>query len=450
MPVPPVIAWFLTRQAFRRAYSSSYNRVIEHYKSRYLPRYLPPIGVSVKSKKMPAPPEYRPRVGKRRRGGQMIMPDGGSYANSSYKRPKVRKIQRNVVNYQRAVTGRWKSWSAKMLSVLKGQTFTLIDRFQNLTSIYDGTGAVGLNHVSSATYAGLPVALFELNALPYASEGGTKRFSYPLTKLYIQGANYNFASDGVFAKDNENVATTFAWTVEQQPFTSDVSIFDRAYLDWIDIRLMLNGPRKAHSRLHVQLVRFPDDDCQPPAYKATDGTGAGVTTTYPVPSAGESLAEWNGMWSELTAPLIGNPLAVRATQNTKRIQVLKDWTFDFQPRDTSEDGPVGGVGDQVAFKIRHGVGKSFRYTKLPTLTNPDQDDFESDAIVGDWNRVQANTDVVVHARPKARLFLMIKAFTPSRVDAGADTVAANNSKQDNDVGCSFDFCIRRKWMFGTQ
>lgn len=463
---PPAVAWYLARTAARTPYRYYVPRVTfgdlaYHYRkpiAAITAASTVPFVTRRKHKKMPAPPEYRPRVGKRRRGGQIIYADGGSVANSSYRSKRARIVSRTRMDYDRKVFGKFKSWSRKLNSLMRAATYPIIDRYSNLSSTYDNGGVYGLgfvNHSVNTTSFAYPVYLFDLNSLPYGNENGTTRYSMPMMRLFRSGANYQFVYQGLRGFDTDGNNNRYDWQVEYRAENTNFPSVENAFLDWIDFRLMLNGPRKTHSKVTVQIVRFPDDDCQPEAYKTTDGSSASttlptgvVTTSYGPANQADNISEWNNMWQEVCAPLISNPLVARPVQTVQRMQILKSWTYMFQPRDTSEDGPTNGAGDVVACKYRYGVGKTFRYRKIPSTTG--QVTAAEEDGPNDFGQVADAADFQLHARPKARLFLLIKAYTPSRAtvaDAvGEDDTSTTMRYVDYDFMASFDILVRRKWI----
>lgn len=346
-----------------------------------------------------------------------------------------------VLRHYRKKTGRYKSFGKKAISLLRSQVMPQIESWRDLTNGYDAGGSKVLTcaKADAAGDATFPVHLYELNNLNNKQSGMLSLFGAGCWRLRRRDADGVFYLEPFSRQNNDNSAATFCWDIEHRNAANADNVTPFAYLDWVDIRLLISGPRKYPATVKVQLIRFLEEDCCPGVYgTAATGTAPTASTSRSDPLTGLGLPEWNNMWLEYTAPLITNPISTRANYNNgKKFQVIKSCRFDFQPRDTSDDGPTGGVGDVKVLKWFNRVNKNFRFTEVAEPVA--QIDADETMIAQEG----FNTQVPLYQlspHNKARLFLMISATAPV-----VDTTAAPANALDSFV--SYDINLRRKWWF---
>lgn len=362
--------------------------------------------------------------------------DGGSMANRKRRRTSSAKYGNpSVMTYDNMSTGRHKSFSRRAMSLLKSTIQPYIDRWNALTTSYDSSGYYPLTYTKTSTVANteFPVYTFELNS-SFRDQGGVGAAN-PMLRLIRNDATGNYEFVTQVATNEESSATTRVMLPEYYTSTvSPVSAPDTTnfyHLDWTSIKMLITGPRKTATRVKLQLCRWIDDAATMPSFFANGTLSA--TNGYPT---GEDLDRFNGHWQQFVAPLIGNPIASRTIKNSKPIwTVLQSKTFDFQPRDTSDDGPTGGVGDTKVLRWLNRVGHTYDFNRAALPANPDPDE-ERDP--NEWGVSFGNNQIV--AKDKARLFLVISAYTP---------VPADGTNLAPDVGASFDLQIRRKWYLNA-
>lgn len=422
----------------------------KHYGKRYVRAALgtAALGTAALAGLANMPRSRRDQQGRRldRFGRQMIMPDGGTYANNPpRKRQRSDGISRgtnpSVMTMSRLSTGRWKSFGQKMSSLVKASMVPYIDKFGRLTNTFDNTGNYPLTFSVNTGISSLPLYMMELNTAPLSAGS---QIGAPLMRLTRSAAGlYYFSS--IAGNEADNTGNRFAFFTE---YNGDSSIAPPSgggnfgpymYMDWADIRLSLQGPRKTPSKCVVSLVQFIDDQCQPDCLSTNSSvpsTVPTVTNGRPQPAANDEVNEWNSFWQELIAPCLGNPLNSRAQPTKSKIKTLKSYTYMFQPRSTTDDSITGGIGDIKLLKWFNRVQKTFTFARVndaQQVTTAEEIDPQETV-----NDISAGTDT--HARPRARLFVMIRSFTPVTADGTTDRTAP-------DVGCSFDLSVRRKWYF---
>lgn len=348
-----------------------------------------------------------------------------------------------TVKYVKRKTGRKKPYGYKVNSLMKCLVSPQVESWRALTSNSDSTGYYTLNwkQATAADDSFLPVYLFELNNLHNRQFTARSRFGTGCWQLKRADASpFNFYLDPITHYDNESAAPWYTWDRESfQSASPSDTLTPHAYLDWVDIRLLLQGPRKFHTRVKVSLVRFKDDACTPDVYDTTAvGVAPSIDSARARPTSTSDLAEWNNMWLELITPLLANPIANRTDSNLgRKIHVVKSMTFDFQPRDTSDDGPTGGIGDQKVVKWFNRVEKNFKYRML----NPATSSVDNDEMGIPQEGFSAQVPYYsTSAHNRARLFLMVTAYCPAQ-----DTTAAPLTASD--YFASFDVLLRRKFYF---
>lgn len=340
-------------------------------------------------------------------------------------------------------TGRFKSYKQKVDSLVRTTIQPQIERFQWLTNTYEAGNAFKLTHTAGG--AGLtgvnymPVYMFELNNCHNRVFAKTGKFGCPGMRLFRNAATGAYQFDSLGVRNSEDNLVQYPWWVEFA-YENNENAQAHGYLDWVDIRLLIQGPRKTASRVTVQLIKFTDEDCMPPVF-VTDSSSNPPTidTVRPgvVSGSTEVYREWNNFWQAQCAPLLGNPLAFRKqAESDSKITVMKSITYSFQPRATDEDGPAGGVGDYRCVKWFNRVGHTYDFTSAKIDVNPDADE----EINPQEHNGEREPTFTTSAKDRARMFLLIKAFTPT-------TAEATDPGLEADVACSFDIALRRKWYY---
>lgn len=358
--------------------------------------------------------------------------DGGTMANNKRRKYNPQPLGTGSVMTQSSMsTGRHKTFRNRSLSLLTTTVSPYIDRWNALTNAYDSAGFYPLTYtkVAPADNGVMPVYTFELNASYRTDAIGQVA---PMLRLFRNDVTGNYEFTPQTQRNNEDTVAFSQMQAEYYPSIAPLGVSNsnnNLHLDWTSIKMLITGPRKSATRVRVQLVRWTDDSATMPAYYET---GA-INSNHGYP-AGEDLARFNAHWQQFCAPLIGNPLSTRTAKNQKPVwQVIKSRVFDFQPRDTSDDGPSGGVGDSKVFKWFNRVGHTYNYNRAQLPVNPDPDE---EFAPNEWGTTTNSFDLV--AKDQARLFLVFSAYTP---------VGADPTNQATDVGASFDLVVRRKWYF---
>lgn len=318
----------------------------------------------------------------------------------------------------------------------EAQLLTKIDRWQGLTSLSTAAGFYALSSYSDASSIFLPYYVFDLSALSQniTSNTGNIQYGQPmmrLTRRVAAGANQNTWAWALQTQDAGTGASSNQWAIERQPyFTSAANApYEKALLNWADIRLVMTGATKYPSGVDVMIVKYVDDERVPPAYYY-DGT-SGQQTLYDTPSAlDKAFGEYSRFWQTQVDNLSINPIQVRnQPTDAYGLKVIKSARFEFQPTMSTE---TDTIGHQKVFKMFYNMNKihSYRYPQeiasadtLPATQQLDPTRYVADTTV--------NLCTVVPEHRAARTFLLIRGHT----------AASSNTAGDFP---SFDLLVRRK------
>lgn len=352
----------------------------------------------------------------------------------------------SVSTMARRTTGKRKSFEQKMMSLMKAALVPYIDRFGYLSTTYDASNQYPLEYATydaGATY-NYPVYLYELNTLPL---GNGVRTACPMMVLQRNAAGlYFFQGSGLNSRDPDDTSAYYFPYNELAPGAissiTPASQGPNVYMDWADIRMSIVGPKKTPAKMSVQLIRWTSEDIIPPCLAtptATPAVAPSVTNGRNQPSGGtRDEYDWNAWWLEYNAKLLGNPLNIRNGSTVScPYQVLKTCTYTFQPRVTTEDAITGGTGDTRLLKWFNRVGKTFNYFQ--------QDNAGPNAVtaaeeIKPVENFTSSPSLDTHAKDRARMFLLISAYTPVQRDGTTD-------RTTSDICCQFDIQVRRKFYY---
>lgn len=335
---------------------------------------------------------------------------------------------------KKAHAGRKLSKRAVALRALQAQLLTKIDRYQGLTGLSTAAGFYPLSSYNDANNVYLPYYVFDLSCLEsnVATTGGTIYKGIPMMRLQrvlLAGATANTWQWSVQTQDAGTGGGFNTWVVERQPYASNTANapYEKCMLNWADIRLVMTGATKYPSGIDVQIVKFYDDERQPPVFY-NDGA---VQTLIGVPSqTDKSFAEYSRFWQSQVDNLSINPIGMREQPaDTKGVKVLKSARFTFQPTMSTE---TDTIGHQKVFKMFYEMNKVHSYRNptelaagdlLPAANQLNPTFYVSESTV--------STCHVVPQHRTARTYLVIKGHT----------AASSNTAGDFP---SFDLMVRRK------
>lgn len=333
--------------------------------------------------------------------------------------------------------GRRISLASKMSKIVNSHIQEVVERWGQAqdpsTVLNPGTDALYGKMMLSATVSAdpeeaprLPVYIFDVTSVkngyagtPTPTSDWEPRVAH---RLYRTGAGNFITTQAVTGVSN-------LWAVERAP-KQVFKAGDRAFIEWLDIRMVLYGPVAKPADVFVEFWQFDDPRKGFPVSASVDGNVTGT---------GDSVGGWdqnafNQFWNAKLDTMLGTGIAKRGLRtDTDGCRVLYSKKFTFNPILSTEKDTSGHM---VKFNLKYDVNKMCRYdwyssfdtaVVSSTLDNPEV--FES--VTTD------KTQPFTH--PKGRVFMVVRANVLQMVNSvGLTDADAKN------VFPSFDLVMRRK------
>lgn len=346
-----------------------------------------------------------------------------------------------LTNLGRYNVGRALVRQERLNRALEAQLLSRIDRFQNMSKVGDDYGAYGLsfyNNVAQAVHY-LPYYLFDLTSLYQQHYPGTNpSYGVPFIRLVrYNGSTQQYDWTQINGIKADGTTTSNEWDYERTPYTpgnNEINPYEKAFLEWADIRLSFWGATAYPTTATVQLVRFTDKIRQPAGYYKI---GALTPNTFDVPSSGsEEFVEYQKFWTTQVDNLITNNMQVRGqAADAEGVEVIWSKQINMNPTATYENDPTG---HQFQMKIFYDMDMLCDYRNAYiTGTTGDGSTLTSFDNPNYWVRDDASKEVSPVLRNlDSRVFLLIKGMTPKK---NADSTAFDAS-----ANASFDLMVRRK------
>lgn len=319
-----------------------------------------------------------------------------------------------------------------LMRLLSAKLNRVNHRWQNITNSASGTGAYILNYfldTAAAQSSFIPVYLFDLSCAQQQIIDGVQTFGCPASRLRRNGISNDYFTEPVLGRNSDDNGDAAAWTLERNAGLTNTKEYEQSLIETVSIKLLLYGARKFPSQVKVQIVSF-SEGYTPNAYQSLSVAGpATVSEAEPsISGTDEALFDWNAMWMQHVAPLIGNPIGTRPYATRQLMKVHKSKTYDFQPKESID---LDITGDQVAVFFNYKMYKTVDYTRSQTVSDVT---VAEEANPNEWS-IRDSKELEVHARPEQRMFLMVSAMT-SQNTFGVPSSA--------DIAPSMDICLRRK------
>lgn len=255
--------------------------------------------------------------------------------------------------------GKKRSAASKRQSILAAMITRQRQRFSAINDLNAGRGFYFLKHgADDAQFDALPVYIFNLHSV---RQGNTflgspfYRLQQDLATQRLRWLPVNgVAADGSTASGSYEFEDNHG---ENNP------VGRKSFLDWVRIRMTIWGKQQAPGKVVLQMIQMPEDE-----YCPEFNAGAGLN-----PDA-------DMYWKSVVKPLITNPSASQVLYVHKKVKVIKEWVFNFNPTLNTENDPDP---DCKFFDVFQRVGKRIDYsggTDLPNTTVAQLD--EPDAYVG--------------------------------------------------------------------
>lgn len=345
--------------------------------------------------------------------------------------------------------------TTRITKLVESRLLTKIDRFQNMASVGATAGPYYLSFCkddATATKYYYPWYCFDLTSLQKNVWGAQYAQAVPFLRLKRTNASQDFGWEAQTGYQNNGSTASKFWQVERAPYETDTNqvAYEKAYLDWADIRMTIWGAKNRPSSVEVMLCRFPNKNRAPSGWQYLDAT---ETETIPMPSkpstatgtSANDYAENQKFWVSQVDNLISNPNTVRMQADDQSgMVVLYRKKFDFNPTASYE---TDVAGHQVAFKVFRELNMLCDYRNdvdkgtIGAFTGVQ--DVTATGVVNQWVQSIGQTESTALLRnPESRLFLVIRGSTfPASALVTTDDLQA-------DTAASFDLCIRRKMTIG--
>lgn len=381
----------------------------------------------------------------------------GYQSHTGRKRKRMESGSRKIVldsgaNYQQLdkTVDRFGSRLSKVeryMKLLGSHSQRWVERWQRCNAGTANNGAFVLSHCAGdagSTFYRYPVYLWDLtcvNNQVNRPDTGALELCYPVVGRRLCQRNdttnnrYNFFTESQLGRDSDDNADSAYWQLEETS-TSVTSTGTRAMINWCDIRMLIYGATDRPSRVRVDLVQFEEDEACPLGSYFTAGGTNFVQNEEPDAVVVNSTEEkpWNDMWSNWTAPLVGNPITHRGSGKKHPIKVKYSKTFEFQPIDNGERDTRGHMRE---FHLRYNMDKVHSYTEggEKEQANGIPDVLPEERYnPNEWSVMDRTLNSCFTAG-RGRTYLVVSGVTMGR---GAQP---NGSI---DIAPSFDLIIRRK------
>lgn len=346
-----------------------------------------------------------------------------------------------LTNLGKYTYGRSLARQERLNRQLEAQLLTRIDRFQLMSKVGDDYGSYPLSFYNKTAdnVHMFPYYLFDLTSLyQNHNPGAVPSYGLPFQRLIRFNAStqqYDFSVlEGRHADGTTNSAK---WDYERTPYVvgnNEINPFEKAFLEWSDIRLAFWGATAFPTSATVQLVRFTDQIRQPAAYYSV---GTLQPNAFDVPGSGtEEFVDYQKFWSTQVDNLVSNNMQVRGqSADSTGVEVLWTKKINMNPTATYE---TDASGHQFQMKLFYEMDLLCDYrnayingttgdgTVLSNFDNPNY-----------WVRDDTSKEVSPVLRNlDSRVFLLIKGLAPKKNTDGVNFDATANA--------SFDLMVRRK------
>lgn len=203
------------------------------------------------------------------------------------------------------------------------------------------------------------------------------------------------------------------WNLMADSVNGGTLALTKGLLEYVDIRMTLQGPRNQFTRILAQLIQITDSAVDPIEFYNTSTVTPGV-----------SSETHDKFWRQEVAPYTANQCQRYARVRIPGYKVLGSKSFQFQPTSSTEND-ASGHECHLKWFWRCNRAVDFRRTIGQTLA----DDLATTNL-GDQRDLQCDSA----PRPNQRVYLLLRAYAP---------FAAGGF--DNTLHPSFECSIVNKW-----
>lgn len=291
---------------------------------------------------------------------------------------------------------------------------------------YDYT--IGGTNYSDIRY---PVHLYDITSCINAATGGIETAASPAFELCrVKNAGDAFFGGFEFRRimgklpDGTDGTT---WNKQVVESFYEGTPGQRSILEWLDLKMVMYGTRKAPTKYYIDLVQFNE---------LADDPHHNLSVSN-VSSVGKDLDE--ALYTYLTKPLIYNPISDTSIPSRKRYRILQSWTHEFNP-DESTNLDIAPA--QKVFKCFKRFNRTCKWGWNPRV-DVDNSDVVNEMLDKYDTNVNQNETIL---EPKARIYLMVRAANWNRAApyTGGTTW---NKPANSDIDPTYDINIKVKHLF---
>lgn len=311
--------------------------------------------------------------------------------------------------------GRRKKSTIRRLNRLLHKTMNnQVYRFQNISQFDTTVGALPMcqYYNSSNTYTYVPLHIYDLTSFPNTSATGPSAGRY----FGWAGAAATVSATRGIIPGQDNDGTTDAngyWWQTERSGSSGIPNASIMMHNWTDVRLLLYGSRKRSTTFKVTFFRCIDESANP-FHAATSNTDL------------KQLVEW------FTRPMIYNTLQTYETKVSKKIKIIKQYTYIIPGCQTTDVDTTVGKTKEVRIFMRHDKVYNLDWLDAAEANLPHALPDGLDYVVGTTNQ-----DNPWHG---SRVFMAITALCPEKLTKTVDFPQGANINAESEP--SYDIIIR--------
>jgi len=361
-------------------------------------------------KKSRAGPTRRPRVRNYVRSGTTLM--------TKKKRTVTKNYSNEATNTNLAVATKAMTAMSLINAMLEPSWF----RIQGLTEYDKAFGfypCANRNYPASLSTTGhaLPMYWVDLTSQPNYADGALVNTSV-VNQAWFSDFTYTADANTVVMGSTNSGGTAVATSNWEFENTASIESFAhrKSIHDYTSIQLNLYGVRQRSTTWDIQIVKVNDQFAEP------------------LNAAGSNL-EKRKAWDYLMRPYIFSNLNQGDPQTKPDITVIKSFQVTIGPISTTDYPGATAAPHLHTLKwfVRHNKVRHYDWRRA---------DIVSSSQIPNWD-AETGTGTQARADPKERIYLLIRALSPSR----RTMVAGETPMTDADPTTepSFDLMLRNKW-----
>lgn len=303
--------------------------------------------------------------------------------------------------------GKAMGFNKKQLKIVNSNTEKTTYVWRNFNKVWGNAGVMRLesNQPGAAgTLMNCPCHVYDITCVSNASGTTTSA----ATVAYKLGFTSDTASSAATWTPMTSSVPLQQWSVMTAPNNNPERMEGgQSFLDWVSIKLLFYAATTIPNKITIDLVKFTRDAFVP--------SPDDFTTTSP---------EHTAFWQAMIHRQIWNPIHPVNQNHKKYFKVLKSITIEMDPKETDEMSSTRYKEVTLFCKLNKRLNYRWKEDAIP-LVGP--------STVG----VATNVTNQNRVHPRARIFLMIRSYSPMQMPLGV-------SDQTNSV--SYDIALTKKHL----